>query len=170
LTTTTLLRIATIGTLWLGTVFFLGPFVAIYVSENLGWPRWQHPSLVVLGRGLIAAGVATLLWTLWVFRVEGGGTPVPTDPPIRLVSSGLYRFSRNPVYVADVALLLGIFLAKGHLALGVYAVLVFIGLHAWVVLHEEPRLEARFGPAWSEYTGHVPRWWGRPLPRAAPAA
>ena len=154
------LRIALISVLWSGSLFFLFPALAIELNETAQWPRWQAPAMLLAGCILIVIGILVLVWATRIFRTEGEGTPVPTDPPSRLVSSGLYQYSRNPIYLADVAILLGIFLARGHLALLLYAGLVFLGLHAWVVVHEEPRLRDRLGEDWEAYVQRVLRWFG----------
>ena len=81
-----------------------------------------------------------------------------------LVTRGLYRLSRNPMYVSVVLVLLGWsiwFTSPGLLA---YALGVAAAFHLRVVLHEEPRLEATFGDAWMAYRARVSRWvpGGRP--------
>ena len=157
-----IIRAAVIGSLWLGSLFFLFPMLAAELNNALEWPRWHSPTLLLIGRGVIFGGVVVLLWATHVFRAEGGGTPVPTHPTKQLVSSGLYRFSRNPIFLADVVIVLGMFLARGHAALLLYALLVFIGLHLWVVMKEEPAIQERLGEDWSIYASRVPRWFGWP--------
>jgi len=83
---------------------------------------------------------------------------VPTQPPTRLVVDGLYLYSRNPIFVADVAILLGLFLHRGELLLLLYAGLVTVVAHALVVLREEPELRRRFGEEYARYEHAVPRW------------
>ena len=106
------------------------------------------------------AGVAVLLYCLQLFARLGDGTPVPTQPPRRLVLSGLYRYTRNPIYVADVAILFGLFLHRGELALLIYALVMTAALHLWMVWREEPELCRRFGEAYVRYMRSVPRWIG----------
>jgi protein-S-isoprenylcysteine O-methyltransferase Ste14 len=97
-----------------------------------------------------------------MFRTVGHGTPQPLAPPTHLVAAGLYRYSRNPIYVSDVALLLAAFLVRGDVALLLYAGVVAVELHAWIVWREEPVLRRRFGDAYVAYAQRVPRWLGRP--------
>src|SRR5262245_47481377 len=66
--------------------------------------------LAVLGIALIAAGAAALIGSFVRFVIEGLGTPAPIAPPEQLVVGGLYRYVRNPMYVAILACLLGQFL------------------------------------------------------------
>ena len=94
----------------------------------------------------------------------GPGHAVPSEPPTSLVVSGLYRFSRNPIYVADLVILVGLFFVEGHLALLAYVGIFFVALRAAIVWWEEPVLRGRFGAEYEEYLRRVPRWLG---PRAA---
>lgn len=59
------------------------------------------------GGVLIAGGAALYLSCLWDFTFTGRGTPAVWDPPVFFVSKGLYRFVRNPMYLAIVSILAG---------------------------------------------------------------
>ncbi len=83
---------------------------------------------------------------------------MPIDPPIQLVASGVYRFSRNPIYVAYVAVLFGLFLFFGSLTLLAYAVLCAAVIQLLIVAWEEPVLRRRFGEEYERYTRQVRRW------------
>ena len=85
---------------------------------------------------------------------------VHVEPPQRLVITGLYRYSRNPIYVAHVGVLLGLFLHRGEAALLLYTCIYAGIIHAGVVWHEEPELELRFGSEYERYRRSVPRWLG----------
>ena len=158
------MRLATfvVGVVFVATCFFLLPRACIALNDALGWPRLPRAPLL-LGWGLVLAGVAIHVMAAGRFR-RAGGTPVPTDPPSALVCDGLFGYSRNPIYIADLLILLGIFGIWGHLALLLYALAVGTALHIWVVAREEPVLRARFGVAWEDYCAEVPRWLG-PLHR-----
>jgi protein-S-isoprenylcysteine O-methyltransferase Ste14 len=103
-------------------------------------------------------GGVILLWSFWNFLKEGRGTPAPTDPPKELVAAGFYRYVRNPMYVAVLAILIGHFLWFGYWYFLLYAVLVFIAFHIFVTGYEEPTLKGKFGAAYEEYFKRVPRW------------
>jgi protein-S-isoprenylcysteine O-methyltransferase Ste14 len=153
------------GTVFLGTVFILAPAGAVQLNEAYGWPRWQIPGGPVAGAGLMLAGIGVILSCSGLFSRVGRGTPVPIEPPERLVITGLYRYSRNPMYAGQVAILLGLFLYRGELSLALYAA-IWAGLVcAWVVRREEPELRRRFGEEYVRYTQAVPRWIPR-RPRA----
>jgi protein-S-isoprenylcysteine O-methyltransferase Ste14 len=130
------------------------------VQESL--PYWLP--LRVLGGILIAAGVAVLLSAFWRFAVEGLGTPAPVAPPERLVVGGLYRFVRNPMYVAVEATILGQGLLLGQLILFAYAGVFALAVSAFVHFYEEPTLLRRFGAEYESYRRAVPAWRPRRRP------
>lgn len=150
-------------------VFFFGlvPEWAADLNEEQGWPRWRSPVGQVLGVALFLAGIGLALYCSRLFARVGKGTPVPIDPPKALVVSGLYRFSRNPIYVAQVAVLLSYFLYSGEIALLAWAAIWALLVQCFVVWVEEPGLQRRFGADYLEYTRTVPRWLG--IRRQTPA-
>jgi len=147
------------GTLagWL-PVYLAGGFAAV--------PRWGAAQWTALP--LIAAGAAALVHAFAQFVVIGFGTPFHFDAPKRLVLAGLYRWVRNPMYVAVTAANAGWALLFASRDLAAYAALVWLGFHLFVVFVEEPALRARFGPPYDAYQRAVPRWLPRPPRPAAP--
>jgi protein-S-isoprenylcysteine O-methyltransferase Ste14/pimeloyl-ACP methyl ester carboxylesterase len=107
---------------------------------------------------LLVPGIALLLWCVRDFLVTGKGTLAPWDPPRLLVSSGPFRFSRNPMYVAVSLILVGWSLAFHSWGLLLYALIVMIAFHLRVLFHEEPWLDRTFGKHWLNYKSRVPRW------------
>lgn len=150
-----------VGTAFVAVFFVVLPEQAARLNAAQGWPRWQGWPGRVLAMPLLLGGLGVALHCLGLFVRLGKGTPVPLDPPRVLVPSGLYRFSRNPMYVGYVAIALGYFLWSGELALLLYAALFAAAIHAWIVWIEEPGLRRRFGASYADYTRRVPRWLGR---------
>lgn len=107
---------------------------------------------------LLLTGWTMMLWCFWNFTVIGKGTPAPIDPPKELVAVGLYRFVRNPMYVAGIITLLGWILWSPSLPLIVAPFMFFIAGHLFVMFYEEPTLKKKFGAAYDEYLKRVPRW------------
>ena len=107
---------------------------------------------------MFAAGVAILLHCIGMFAVKGKGTLSPANPTKKLVVSGLYKFSRNPMYIGVMMILIGeaIFFSSGNL--WIYAAMVFIAFNLFIVLHEEPRLKEDFGTEYQQYLKAVRRW------------
>ncbi|MGW1050885.1 isoprenylcysteine carboxylmethyltransferase family protein [Streptomyces sp. CG4] len=130
-----------------------------------GW-RTGHwwLSLRLLGLLPLAAGTAVILAAYARFALEGLGTPAPVAPPARLVVSGPYRYVRNPIYVAVVAVLAGQGLLLARPVLFVYAAGAWAVIRAYVHWHEEPGLLRRFGAEYERYRRAVPPWWPRRTP------
>ncbi len=146
------------GAAFVWLVFFYLPSLFIGWNEQLDWPVWQSGATQVLGGVLIVGGFALMLHCIGVFARVGRGTPIPAAPPENLVVRGIYRHTRNPIYVADVAVWLGIFLFQGHAALLLYAGIATLCIQAVIVLWEEPDLVRRFGSEYEAYRRDVPRW------------
>jgi protein-S-isoprenylcysteine O-methyltransferase Ste14 len=107
---------------------------------------------------VIAVGVALYVWCVWLFAVVGRGTPGPWDAPRRFVAVGPYRWVRNPIYIGALLVVLGeawLFLSPPLL---VYAGVMAIVFHAFVVAYEERMLRRRFGDVYREYLRTVHRW------------
>jgi protein-S-isoprenylcysteine O-methyltransferase Ste14 len=147
-----------LGVAFLGSHFVLFPAFAIALNTSWGWPRWRSAASEGVGIVLGLAAVAALVHCATMFRSIGRGTPQPLAPPTRLVAAGLYQYSRNPIYAADVALLLAVFLVRGDVMLLLYTLVVTVELHLWIVWREEPVLRGRFGDGYLAYTERVPRW------------
>ncbi len=133
-----------------GIVAFLVPAGWIWFGDlALHWP---------FGLLLVVLGLSGLLWCTRDFYVSGKGTLAPWAPPQELVVVGLYRYSRNPMYVAVALILLGWAISFGSPGLLVYALAVAFAFHLRVVFGEEPWLARTHGPAWQRYTQSVRRW------------
>lgn len=115
----------------------------------------QHPAALLI----LLVGCVGLLWCVRDFYVFGKGTLAPWSPPRHLVTSGLYRYSRNPMYVSVLLILLGWTLAFGALpSLGVYTAIVAVAFYVRVVLFEEPWLARTHAVVWDDYARRVRRW------------
>jgi protein-S-isoprenylcysteine O-methyltransferase Ste14 len=117
-----------------------------------------------LGALLIVAGLPVLVGAFVRFVTEGLGTPAPVAPPERLVVGGLFRYVRNPMYVAVLAAILGQALLLWQSALLGYGLAAGLAMYAFVRLYEEPHLTEHFGDAYREYQRQVPGWWPRLRP------
>src|SRR3954451_13167917 len=132
-----------------------------------GWHATDPPvPLQIAGWLLIAAGLAALIHSFARFVIEGRGTPAPVAPTERLVVGGLYRYVRNPMYVAVAALIVGQALVLGRPGLLLYAVVFWLMTSAFARFYEEPVLRERYGPQYEQYRRAVPAWLPRrPLDR-----
>lgn len=114
--------------------------------------------LSLLAFMMFLAGAGMVIWVVYAFTAIGEGTPAPFDPPRHFVSRGLYRFLRNPMYTGSVTMLLSEALYFRSFQLLLYACLVFLFLHLFITLIEEPGLRRRFGQSYLDYCSSVPRW------------
>jgi protein-S-isoprenylcysteine O-methyltransferase Ste14 len=131
---------------------------------RLETPFFGMPLFRLVGGVLITLGVIGLLDSFVRFAVQDVGTPAPVFPTRHLVVSGLYRYVRNPMYVAVVSAILGQGLMLGNATLLEYGGLVWPLFHLFVLAYEEPALRARFGSEYKLFSTEVPRWIPR-LPR-----
>src|SRR5215210_1354888 len=145
-----------------GVVMGLIPWLLTRWQAREPLPYWAP--MRVLGAILLVAGLITLIQAFVRFVMEGLGTPAPIAAPERLVVGGVYRYVRNPMYVAVLAAIVGQGLLLGWLGLLLYAAATWLLVAAFVHLYEEPTLTRRFGADYEAYRRAVPAWWPRLRP------
>lgn len=155
-----------------GTALFLvvapGTVAGLIPWWISGWevrepmPSWAP--LRAVGAVLVVAGAAVILSAFARFVVEGLGTPAPAAPTDQLVVGGIYRYVRNPMYLAVDAAIVGQALLLGQPWLLLYAAVISLANAAFVHWYEEPTLRRQFGPRYDTYRQAVPAW----LPRRHP--
>ena len=140
--------------------------VAVLIPYLLtGWQMETAPVAVrIAGAVLIALGAGFLLHAFARFVVEGLGTPAPVAPTEHLVVGGVYRYVRNPMYLAVGATIVGQALLLGQPGLLAYAAAFVAVVFSFVRLYEEPTLTEQFGASYLTYRRAVPGW----LPRLRP--
>jgi protein-S-isoprenylcysteine O-methyltransferase Ste14 len=150
----------------------VGSAVFLVIAPGLiaGWVPWWISHWQVeapffgmqlfryVGAALLTLGLAGLLDSFVRFALQGIGTPAPVFPTRHLVVTGLYRYVRNPMYVAVVSAILGQGLLLGNLKLLAYGGLVFLLFHLFVLVYEEPTMKATFGLEYESFCAQVPRW------------
>ena len=132
-----------------------------------GWRTGAaYPAPVqITGTMLIAVGAAALLAAFEQFAIQGRGTPAPPAPTAQLVVRGLYRYVRNPMYLAVLAVITGQGLLLSRPVLLGYAAAVAAAFIAFVYGYEQPTLTRRYGAQYQAYQRTVPGW----RPRLRPA-
>src|SRR5215217_3794066 len=160
----------TIAVLGSAVFFVVAPFT---LAGLVPWSitGWQlRPPLLGLeltrgiGAIMILAGVPGLVDAFARFALQGLGTPAPIAPPRNLVVTGLYRYVRNPIFVALVAVILGQAVLFSDWDLLGYGALLWLFFYIAVIAFEEPTLRQSFGAEYESYCANVPRW----LPRLTP--
>jgi protein-S-isoprenylcysteine O-methyltransferase Ste14 len=128
------------------------------VDVDHTWP------MQAAGAVLLIAGAFVLVSAFVRFVTEGLGTPAPVAPTGRLVVGGLYRFVRNPMYLAVLAAIAGQALLFVQPTLLLYGAAVAVAFVVFVRFYEEPTLQRTFGDEYEEYRRAVPGWWPRLRP------
>ena len=118
-----------------------------------------HGVMALVGVALVVVGTFLLADSVFLrFAREGRGTLAPIDPPRFVVRGGAYRFTRNPMYVANLAILVGIAITFRSLAVAGWAGFMALTFHLFVISYEEPKLRDTFGESYEVYRREVPRW------------
>ena len=133
-----------------------------------GWqirgPLARQAPVRITGLIMLIAGALVLVQAFARFVTEGRGTPAPAAPAERLVIGGLYRYVRNPMYLAVVAAITGQAFALGQPVLLSYAAAVWVTTAAFARWYEEPALARQFGAQCEAYRREVPAWRPRTRP------
>src|SRR6187549_1257808 len=130
--------------------------VALAIPAVLGLHELNGGDFLFVGLLPLCTGFVLLLWCVRDFYVAGKGTLAPWSPPVHLVEVGLYRRTRNPMYVAVTLILLGWAIAFAVPGMFLYALAIAVAFHLRVVFGEEPWLARTHGTRWQEYAGRVP--------------
>ena len=150
-----LLKTAIFSVLAPGTVGLLIPYsLRNSAKDRVVFALAQH----AVGGLLLLVGVSIYLWCAWDFAVKGLGTPAPIDAPKNLVVEGLYRYTRNPMYVGVAAMIAGQAIYRGSIEIALYLCVVITLFNLFVLFYEEPTLRRQFGEQYSNYCRAVPRW------------
>jgi protein-S-isoprenylcysteine O-methyltransferase Ste14 len=148
------------------TDFLIPPFALLYFyavfAGAFGWPFFDSAELFASHTAHWAGGVACcvgLLLMAWSLISFGSSFRVGIDNerPGALITSGIFAFSRNPIYVAFGCVLLGEFLIQPHLLLSIYLVAGVAVFHRQV-LREETFLEQHYGTEYEAYRRRVRRY------------
>ncbi len=137
-------------------IFAAGALLLAWGLHQIVPLRLHAPSLaagfvVVLAACALAASAMRILL--------GAGTTLRADRPSTIfVATGPYRFTRNPIYLALLCLVVGIALGWGSLWAWLAVPAVFLILDRYAIAREEPYLAARFGAAYEHYRSRVRRW------------
>lgn len=152
---------------WLSALWFLaapGLVAGLIPGVLAGWRVPGFGPAQMAGIVLIVPGVAVVVLAFVRFVAEGHGTPIPVAPTETLVVGGLYRWVRNPMYVAVLLVIGGQALLFWDRGVLLWCVAVFAVVWLFVVAYEQPTLRRRYGQSYATYCEHVPGWIPRPTP------
>jgi len=122
-----------------------------FLIFNTGFFAYFSIPFFIIGTGII-------IWCSVDMIQKGKGTPAHLDPPKKLIVNGLYHYTRNPIYVGAMCVLLGHILFFGSGLVIIYFFLFLLAYQILITLIEEPILRNTFGQEYEEYCKKVPRW------------
>ena len=111
----------------------------------------------ILGVGFIVFGLLINLWADNLFKKEKT-TVKPNEPPSKLITEGPFCFSRHPMYLGFISLLLGVATALGSLSGFIAPILMAITLERKFIPFEEEQMKKHFGKKYLKYKNKVRRW------------
>jgi protein-S-isoprenylcysteine O-methyltransferase Ste14 len=139
---------------------FAAALLAAFLLQRaypLAWPGLDDRPARVVGYGLGIAGMALMIWglaTLYAARTNIW----PHKAADHLITHGPFRFRRNPIYMGEVLILLGLAQATLNIWLAIMAPLFAVAILLLAILPEERHLEARFGEQYLDYKARTRRW------------
>lgn len=140
--------------------FFVGWAPLHWFARRVQWPdhlwarQWAAAVVFVLG-------AAAYLYCQWLFFSRGQGTPAPIDPPKKFVRRGLYKWVRNPMYLAVLGMVAAEVLFLHSFDILIYLICLACVIHLFVLLYEENAMRFRFGAIYEDYKRDVARWMPR---------
>ncbi|QNL48736.1 isoprenylcysteine carboxylmethyltransferase family protein [Olivibacter sp. SDN3] len=140
-----------------GVVAALLPYLILgnRITQALGEPfNLRHFAALAV----FVFGFIIMLVCIGSFAIYGRGTLSPADPTKKLVVQGLYRYSRNPMYVGIMLMLIGEGFFFGSGVLWAYTLIIFILFNIFIRYFEEPRLMRDFGAEYTHYRQRVGMW------------
>ena len=123
----------------------------------LPWPGLNDLPAQIIGYGLGGLGVLLAAWGFITLN-RAQTTVLPHRPVKRLVTRGAFGFRRNPIYMGEVLIFLGLAQVTGNIWMALVAPALAILLFALAILPEERHLEARFGEEYLAYKARTRRW------------
>jgi protein-S-isoprenylcysteine O-methyltransferase Ste14 len=132
--------------------------IASAISWWLGWPYIPGLPFALLGIALVAVACIPPVWAIFLFRREGTEVSPTSATNRKLVISGPYRFTRNPMYLGLVILTLGIAVWVGTWPMMIVPFAIFATAN-WVhIPFEEAKMRRQFGASYDNYVSRVRRW------------
>lgn len=135
-------------------------WIFLYISRQfdkyfkIELPEWSQ----LCGIILVIIGSAIGLLSIMTFIIKGKGTPAPFDAPKKFVSTGPYKFVRNPMYLGGIILIIGFGFYENSISILLFSLLWILFANIFIICFEEPTLRKRFGTTYDHYCKTVKRW------------
>jgi len=133
--------------------------VALAYFLDRDWPVAEviPPSFQSVGWVIIGLAIVLMVYSV-ITHVKSKTTLMPGEVPTTLITSGLFKYSRNPIYLLDVAAALGAAITLGSITAFVAPLICFLVLNFMIIPFEEKNLHERFGKTYEDYRKSVRRW------------
>lgn len=135
----------------------IGSAFALQAIQPLRWPGMDDLPARIIGLGLGVAGILLMIWSAKALS-DHQTTILPHRGASALVTTGPYRRFRNPIYLGDVLLMLGLAEVTKNVWLVIAAVFFALFVTKLAIEPEEKHLEAKFGDDWRAYVARSRRW------------
>jgi len=142
------------------TIIFVGiPLLLIFLNKYFDLPVYTSIFSKIIGMIFLVVGLSVVIYSTVLHIKTGRLTVLPIiEQPKQFIVNGFYKYCRNPMYLAEVIIYLGIFLLLGYILLLLFPVVVFLTVNLFVIYIEEPELCRTFGQQYIGYTKKVTRW------------
>ena len=127
-------------------IYFAAVIYSVFLPLKLG-TIWFYVGLPITLIGLVGNMITVVNWV--------------NTPAGKPVTTGLYRFSRHPIYLTEVLLLLGVSVASGSWVFLLFPIIIGVGAVYFIKI-EEAQCIGHYGNAYREYMNRTPRWMGIP--------
>jgi len=146
-----------VGAIFYGLLIFVFVVIALYLDRLIGLTNiFPRPLNIILFLPLFSLALFLIGWSVQNF-LKAKGTPVPFNPPTKLVTTGPYAYIRNPMLTGVFSLLFGFGVLFGSVFLLIVFTPLFILINVWELKSiEEPELEKRLGQDYIEYRKRTP--------------
>lgn len=134
------------------------PAFLVFLNISFNYFQLENSILFYTGVFFIIVPAIHFWYCTGLFSFFGNGTPAPIEPPEKLVVEGIYKYTRNPMYLCYFLIILGEFLVLGYILLLYYFFFIVVFINIYIIFFEEPVLEKRFKEDYNNYKDRVPRW------------
>ena len=134
------------------------PAFLVFLNISFNYFQLENSILFYTGVFFIIVPAIYFWYCTGLFSFFGNGTPAPIEPPEKLVVEGIYKYTRNPMYLCYFLIILGEFLVLGYILLLYYFFFIVVFINIYIIFFEEPVLEKRFKEDYNNYKDRVPRW------------
>lgn len=142
---------------WLFPLIMLGLYLIAPPPPDYGGDRQAEELKDVIAWAITASGLILRGVVIGLAYIKRGGLKKKVYAE-NLVTSGMFGVTRNPLYVGNILMYAGFFLAHGNPVVAVIGMVWFLFAYQCIVRAEENFLRAKFGPAYDAYSADVPRW------------